>query len=90
MNVYTEAEKTKDFDYFKSINQDFFAKNGHKFLAIKNQSILDTAEAIQDLIDRLNQRSIAVGTYLIQECTGDNSAYTTTVMRLMLKGYNNV
>ena len=89
MNVYTENEKTKDFNFFKSINQDFFSKNGHKFLAIKNQSVVDNAETVQDLINKMNNKSFSVGSYLIQECTGDNSAFTTTVMSLMIKGLKN-
>ncbi len=89
MNVYTENEKTKDFNFFKSINQDFFSKNGHKFLAIKNQSVVDNAETVQDLINKMNKKSFSVGSYLIQECTGDNSAFTTTVMSLMIKGLKN-
>ena len=87
MDVYTEEEKSKDFAFFKSINQDYFSKNGHKFLAIKNQSVIDAADSVRELIEKLNNKSVSVGTYLIQECTGDNSAYTTVVMRLMLKGY---
>lgn len=89
MNGYTENEKTKDFNFFKSINQDFFSKNGHKFLAIKNQSVVDNAETVQDLINKMNNKSFSVGSYLIQECTGDNSAFTTTVMSLMIKGLKN-
>lgn len=85
MNVYTENEKTKDFDFFKNINEDFFSKNGHKFLAIRNQKIIDNAETVQDLIKQMNSKSFDVGTYLIQECTGDNSAFVTSVMRLMMK-----
>ena len=89
MNLYTEKQKTQDFEYFKDINKDFFSKNGHKFLAIKNRSVVDNADSVQDLIKQMNDRSIAVGTYLIQECTGDDSAYTTTVMRLITKGQKN-
>lgn len=86
MNSYTEKQKTKDFEFFKNVNKDFFSKNGHKFLAIKNCSIVDNADTIPELIKKMNEKSILVGTYLIQECTGDEAAYTTTVMRLMTKG----
>lgn len=36
MGVYSEVEKSKDFAFLKNINKDFFDKNVHKFLAIKN------------------------------------------------------
>ena len=86
MNLYSENEKSKDFDYFKEINKDYFSENGHKFLAIKNQSIMESADSVIDLINKMNEKSFSVGTYLIQECTGDENAYTTTVMRLVMKG----
>lgn len=89
MNVYTEQEKEKDFEFFKSINKSFFSENGHKYLAIKNESVIDTADSVQDLINKMNEKSISVGTYLIQECTGDDSAFTTTIMRLIVKGETN-
>lgn len=89
MSLYTESEKTKDFEFFMSINKDFFAKNGHAFLAIKNCSVVENASTVSELIKKMDEKSVAVGNYLIQECTGDDTAYTTTVMRLMVKGQKN-
>ena len=86
MDAYTEKDKEKDFQFFKDINKGFYSENGHKFLAIRNQEILDNADTVNDLIDRMNGKSLAVGNYLIQECTGDDSAFTNTVMRLMIRG----
>lgn len=88
MQNYTDTEKYEDFEFFKSINADFFRNNGHKFLAIKNATILDFSDSIKSLIEKMANKSYEVGTYLIQECTGDNSAYTTTVMRLMMNKIN--
>lgn len=85
MNNYTDAEKNKDFNFFKNINKDYFSKHGHKFLAVKNQSVIETADDVPSLISKMDKKSFQLGTYLIQECTGDNSAYTTTVMRMMIK-----
>ena len=87
--MYTEEEKIKDFDFFKNINKDFFSQNGHKYLAIKNQSVVDSANDIPSLIQKMSEKAMDVGNYLIQECTGDNSAFTTIVMRLMIKGWKN-
>ena len=39
----------------------------------------------RDAIDELSS-TYEIGTYIIQECTGDDSAYRTTIMRLIIKG----
>ncbi len=83
MNEYTETQKAQDFQFFKDINEDFFAKNGHTFLAIRDTRIIDTATSVPALIEKKMQaQSFDAGTYLIQECTGDKSAYTTTIMSI--------
>lgn len=86
MPIYTEAEKTQDFDYFKSINSDYFSEHGHKFLAIKDKSILDNADTISELIEKMNKKNMELGTYLLQECKGDSSSFTTTVMKFLING----
>lgn len=84
MTEYTESEKEKDFNYFKTINIPFYEKNGHKFLAIKNQTIIEQEDNILDLINIMEHKGYAVGTYLIQECKGTELDYTNTVMRLII------
>ena len=89
MNRYTETQKAQDFQFFKDINEDFFAKNGHAFLAIRDARIIDTAANVPALIEKMQAQSFDAGTYLIQECTGDESAYTTTIMSLLVQGCEN-
>lgn len=86
MNRYTETQKAQDFQFFKDINEDFFAKNGHAFLAIRDTRVIDTAASVPTLIEKMQAQSFDAGTYLIQECTGDESAYTTTIMSLLVQG----
>ena len=83
---YTEIQKEKDFNYFKSINNSFYSEHGHSFLAIKNSKVIDFASSVPELIEKMNNQSFVIGTYLIQECTGDESACTNVVMRLVIKG----
>ncbi|MDE6773042.1 MAG: hypothetical protein K2J14_00200 [Treponemataceae bacterium] len=89
MNGYTETQKEKDFQFFKDINEDFFAKNGHAFLAIRDERVISTAESVPALIKNMQAQSFDAGTYLIQECTGDESAYTTTIMSFLVQGCEN-
>ena len=85
MSNYTDIDRKKDFDYFVANYQDLFKKYGHKFLAIKNQQILGAYDSVPDTIKDLSPK-YEIGTYIIQECTGDDSAYRTTIMRLIIRG----
>lgn len=82
--MYSENEKMLDFEYFKSINISFFNENGHNFLAIKDKKIISFNKNIADLISEMKQKGYEIGTYLLQECKGNESDYTNVVMRLML------
>jgi hypothetical protein len=86
MSEYTDEQKEKDFAFFKTINNSFYSKNGHSYIAIKNEKIIDYANSVNTLIQKMNEKSYSVGSYIIQECTGDESAYTNVVMRLLIKG----
>ena len=85
MGIYTDIEREKDFDYFTDNYKDLFDKYGHKFLAIKDKTVLGAYDSVHDAIDNLSSK-YEVGTYIIQECTDDDSAYRTTIMRLIIKG----
>lgn len=85
MSNYTDTERKEDFDFFTSNYKDLYEKYGHKFLAIKNQEILGAYDSVQEVIEKLSS-DYEVGSYIIQECTGDESAYRTTIMRLIIGG----
>ncbi len=83
--MYTDKERKEDFDFFIENYQELYKHYGHKFLAIKNKSVLGYYDAVQDAISDLSP-AYELGSYIIQECTGDESAYRTTIMRLIIKG----
>lgn len=85
MGDYTDVERKKDFDYFISIYKELYNEYGHKFLAIKDKKILGAYDSVPDAINDLSPK-YKIGTYIIQECTGDESAYRTTIMRLIIRG----
>lgn len=85
MENYTDMDRKSDFDYFTCHYQEFFNKYGYKFLAIKNKEILGEYDSISEAIEDLSP-DYAIGNYIIQECTGDESAYRTTIMRLIISG----
>lgn len=81
MNAYDEGNRSSDFDYFVKNYQGLFKHYGHKFLAIKNQVVLGAFDSVADAINELSG-TYGLGTYIIQECTGDTSAYTATMSNL--------
>ena len=85
MSNYTDANRKTDFDFFTSNYQELYTKYGHKFLAIKNETILGAYDSVPEAIEHLSTTH-EIGTYIIQECTGDESAYRTTIMRLIISG----
>ena len=78
MNTYGENERQKDFDYFVAHYNEFFEKYGHKVLAIKNQMILGIYD---DEINAINETSkkYPLGSFIVQECNGDESGYTNYI-----------
>lgn len=83
--VYTDKDRKIDFDFFIKNYQDLYRQYGHTFLAIKNEQVIGTYNSVTEAISDLAP-NYAVGSYIIQECTGDESAYRTTIMRLIIGG----
>ena len=85
MSNYTDADRKKDFNFFTTNYQELFKQYGHKFLVIKNEKVIGAYDSVPDAISKLSP-TYEIGTYIIQECTGDDSAYRTTIMRLIIQG----
>jgi hypothetical protein len=75
--------KNKDFEYFVNNYQKIFNKYGHKFIVIKNQKILGVYDDIDDAVDE-TVKTEEIGTFIVQECTGDTLAYQCSIMRLCI------
>ena len=82
---YTDEDRKADFDVFIKNYQNFYKEYGHKFLAIKDKKVLGAYDSVTETISDLTP-TYEVGSYIIQECTGDESAYRTTIMRLIIGG----
>lgn len=85
MNKYTDKDRQIDFDYFIQNYKELYQQYGHKFLAIKNKKVLGAFNSVPDAISQLS-KEYEIGSYIIQECTDDDSAYRTTIMRLIIRG----
>lgn len=82
---YTDADRKRDFDFFVKNNSNLYTEYRHKFIAIKNEKVIGTADDVEMLIACLAQK-YEIGTYIIQECNGNESSYTSKLMRLIISG----
>lgn len=80
---YTDNDRKKDFEYFVKNYKKLYDEYGHTFIAIKNKQILGSYNSVLEAIANL-EGSYDVGTYIIQECAEDESAYRTSIMRLLI------
>ena len=85
MTTYNNVDRNNDFDFFIENYQKFFELYGHVFLAIRNKKVLGTYDSVSHAVDDLS-KTYKPGDYIIQECTGEDSAYRTSIMRLMIRG----
>ena len=70
--------RKQDFEWFVSNYDELFKKYGHKFLAIKNEQILGSYDDAKEAINETSKTE-ELGTFIIQECSGDESAYTVYI-----------
>ena len=57
----------QDFDFFLQNMENLYKTYGHKFVAVKNQSILAAYDSFNDALDA-TLKTEELGTFLIQEC----------------------
>lgn len=78
MGVYGEKERQQDFDYFVAHYEELYEKYGHKFIAIRNRTVLavydDEVSAIHE-----TAKEYPLGSFIVQECNGDESGYTNYI-----------
>ena len=66
----------KDFNWFLNNYDDLYKQYGHKFLVIKNKQVLGAYDSVRQALDNTNEE---LGTFIVQECNGNASAYTNYI-----------
>lgn len=66
-----------DFKWFIDNYQALFEQYGHAFLAIKDQRVIGAYNSFKDALENTHEE---LGTFIVQECNGDESAYTNYVV----------
>lgn len=69
----------RDFQWFVDHQSDLFKQYGHSFIAIKDQTVLGSYPSYANAV-KVTQKHEPLGTFIVQECTGDESAYTTHII----------
>ncbi len=57
----------KNYQYFLENMESLYKQYGHKFLAIKNQSVIGVYDSFNDALES-TLKTEALGTFLVQEC----------------------
>ena len=82
---YTDKDRKNDFHWFLE-NYDFLYKQyGHKFIAIRNQTILGIYDDMREALDKTSAK-YPLGTFCVQECNGNASAYTASIVTIGIVG----
>ena len=65
-----------DFKWFVDNYQALYEKYGHKFLAIKEKQVIGAYDSFIDAIENTEEEP---GSFIVQECNGNESAYTNYI-----------
>ena len=67
-----------DFVWFINNYKELYNLYGHSFLAIKDECVLGSYRSFKKALDATTQ-SEEIGSFIIQECSGNESAYTVQI-----------
>ena len=67
----------KEFKYFVDHHDELFAMYPNRFLVIKDEQVVGDFESLDRALEEAVKR-YELGTFLVQECTGDAQSYTQT------------
>ena len=67
----------KDFQYYLDNQAELVKRYNHRFLVIKNCEVIEDFDSYEKALYESSKKH-ELGTFLIQECTEGDSAYTQT------------
>lgn len=81
--IYTDKERKNDFHWFVKNYDLLYKQYGHKFIVIQNQIVLGVYDGMREALDETSKNH-SLGTFSVQECNGDESAYTASIVTVGL------
>lgn len=76
--IYTDQDRSNDFQWFLNNYDNLFFEYGHKVFAIQNQKVLGIYDDKNSAID-ITSETHKLGTFIVEECTGDETGYAAYV-----------
>lgn len=70
----------KEFEFFTENHDELFAKYPNKFVVLKDKAVVLTGDSFEEVYAKALDSGLVLGTFLIQECTEGDSAYTQTFL----------
>lgn len=67
-----------DFNWFVENYDRIFKEYGHKQIVVKNKTVIGAYDSIEEAI-RKTCLTEEMGTFIVQECNGNESAYTNYI-----------
>ena len=67
-----------DFNWFVENYRTLYLLHGRSFLAIKGRRVIRTYRTYAEAVSETAKKE-PLGTFIVQECNGDESAYTALV-----------
>lgn len=68
----------KEFEYFKSHHDELYRQYPNKYLVIKKDKVIFTADTFEEALNLAVSGGHKVGEFLVQLCSEGDEAYTQT------------
>ena len=71
----------EDYNWFLNNYHELFHKYGESYVVIKNQKVIGVYKTYAEGV-RITQKTEKLGTFIVQKCGTDESAYTNYISSL--------
>lgn len=78
MKEYGDKERKEDFGFFLEKYEELYREHGHSFIAIRNKKVIGVYDKFDTAVNETS-KEYPLGTFIIQECNGDESGYTNYI-----------
>ncbi len=70
----------KEFEFFTENHDELVKKYPNKFVVLKDRTVVLAGDSFEEAYAKAHDSGLVLGTFLIQECTEGDSAYTQTFL----------
>lgn len=73
---YSKKNRLEDFNYFLKNYDKIYKQYGHTFVVIKNKNVIGVYNNVAEALENTKE---PIGSYILQECNGKESGYTSYI-----------